>query len=774
MTLDLRLAAPAVVAWIAVGVLIGHPELLIVSAVALWLAAVVGVTMAVALGARSRSITVGIALACAAAALLVSVAAVRQPQRQPEFLADAAQSGRFVTATVETSQATGSPGEPFTATLRSLNVGERRFSANVPVLVFVDDPLGSVGIGSTLKLRGTVSMTDPADSAALLFFTDRGPTVVEEPPWVLDWANELRATFRGSAAALPGSGGDLLPGLAIGDTSAVSPRLDTAMKATSLSHLTAVSGANCAVLIAIVMLAGAALGIPRGCRVAASVVILLGFVVLVTPEPSVLRAAAMATLVLGALLAGRPLRGVPTLALACLVILAVDPWLSRSYGFILSVLATGGLLVLAGPLTRVLRRWLPLWLAAVIAIPLSAQLACQPVLILLSPSIPTYGVLANLLAEPAAPIATVLGLLACALLPLLPGPGLAAAHLAWVPSAWIAAVAEFLAGLPGASIPWAQGAIGVAAAVLVVVLLLGAIPFRAGGRERRWRRASRIGLGLVVAGYLGIAGGDAARQQLSRPGDWQIAMCDIGQGDAVLVRSGGRVALIDAGPDVTLLKHCLDTLGIGRLDLLVLTHYDIDHVGGAAAVLGRVDSVLVGPPDGSPASELAEGFAKNGAIVSEVSQGVSGLLGDLRWDVLWPRSPLRGVLPGNDASVTLRFAGAGGCTSGCLSSIFLGDLGREPQALLMAANRLGRADVVKVAHHGSSDQNPRLYAVLAAKIGLIGVGADNGYGHPTDSLLRVLAEQGTLAVRSDIQGMALLSPRPDGTVSVWTEHPATR
>jgi competence protein ComEC len=243
MTLDLRLAAPAVVAWIAVGVLIGHPELLIVSAVGLWLVAAVGVTMAVALGgARSRSIAVGIALACAAAALLVSVAAVRQPQRQPEFLADAAQSGRFVTATVETSQAAGSPGEPFTATLGSLNVGGGRFSANVPVLVFVDDPLGSVGIGSTLNLRGTVSMTDPADSAALLFFTDRRPTVVEEPPWFLDWANELRATFRGSAAALPGSGGDLLPGLAIGDTSAVSARLDAAMKATSLSHLTAVSG----------------------------------------------------------------------------------------------------------------------------------------------------------------------------------------------------------------------------------------------------------------------------------------------------------------------------------------------------------------------------------------------------------------------------------------------------------------------------------------------------------------------------------------------------
>jgi competence protein ComEC len=394
------------------------------------------------------------------------------------------------------------------------------------------------------------------------------------------------------------------------------------------------------------------------------------------------------------------------------------------------------------------------------------------VLILLNPTIPTYGVLANLLAEPAAPIATVLGLLACTLLRFVPGLGLIVSHVAWLPSAWIAAVAEFFAGLPAASIPWAPGPIGVAAAALVVVLVLGSIPFGAGSRERRLRRASRIGLGLVLAGYLGIAGGDAARQQLSRPGDWQIAMCDIGQGDAVLVRSEGRVALIDAGPDVALLRRCLDTLGIGRLDLVVLTHYDIDHVGGAAAVFGQVDSVLVGPPDGSPASQLAETFARNGADVAEVSQGVNGRLGELKWEVLWPRSPLRGVLPGNDASVTLRFTGAGDCAaSGCLSSIFLGDLGREPQALLMAANSLGGTDVVKVAHHGSSDQNPRLYANLDATIGLIGVGAENRYGHPTDSLLSVLAEQGTLAVRTDIQGMALLSPRPDGTVSVWTEHP---
>jgi competence protein ComEC len=118
----------------------------------------------------------------------------------------------------------------------------------------------------------------------------------------------------------------------------------------------------------------------------------------------------------------------------------------------------------------------------------------------------------------------------------------------------------------------------------------------------------------------------------------------------------------------------------------------------------------------------------------------------------------------------VRFDGVGACASGCLSSIFLGDLGEEPQALMMAANRLGRVDVVKVAHHGSADQDERLYETLAASVGLIGVGADNRYGHPTDLLLNILTGVGTTALRTDQDGLILLSPRRDGKIGVWTER----
>jgi len=211
-----------------------------------------------------------------------------------------------------------------------------------------------------------------------------------------------------------------------------------------------------------------------------------------------------------------------------------------------------------------------------------------------------------------------------------------------------------------------------------------------------------------------------------------------------------------------------------RIDLLVLTHYDLDHVGGTAAVLGRVDRAMIGPRSDAGDDRLAKQLADSGAAVEQVSRGLTGMLGELRWEVLWPRSPLAGVQPGNDASVTVRFAGAGACHSGCLSSIFLGDLGNEPQARMMAANRIGQVDVVKVAHHGSADQNDGLYVKLSATVGLIGVGADNTYGHPTDRLLGILARVGTTAARTDRDGMILVSPRPDGSIAVWTERSPPR
>jgi len=743
---DLRLAIPAAVAWIAAAVIIGIDP--VIPTIALWAAA--GIATAIALARRSLAV---VALALAAAAFCSTSVVVQSTSRQPDQLVTAAETGRQIDAL---ATLTGRPSErSYPVTLDVVN----GTAVHVPVVVF--GPATDAGIGTTVRITGTLTATDPGDDAAFLVFAERPPVVESPPPWYLDWANGLRARFLAQARGLPGDGGDLLAGLAIGDTTDVGGTLDQAMKSSSLSHLTAVSGANCAIVIGLVMVAGAAVGIPRWARVAASLAVLVGFVVLVTPEPSVLRAAVMASLVLATLARGRPVRGIPVLALATIVLLAFDPWLARSYGFVLSVLATAGLLLLAGPLARVLERWLPRWLAIVIAVPFAAQLACQPVIILLSATLPTYGVVANVLAAPAAPIATVVGLAACVLLVLIPPLGALLCQLAWLPSAWIAAVAQFFASAPAAQLPWPPGAVGAlllaSGTVLAVFAVLG----------RRW---AVVALAVAGAVYLGLAGGGRIAQVTGRP-DWQIAACDIGQGDAVFVRSRGELALVDTGPDPALMRRCMTELGIGRVDLLVLTHYDLDHVGGAGALVGKVDRVFVGPSSDPEDDRLRADFVAGGAHVEQVSRGPTGLLGDLRWEVLWPPSRLGSIEPGNPASVTLEFQPVGECASGCLSSIFLGDLGEDAQNRLLAAGPVGTVDVVKVAHHGSRDQSERLYERLHATVGVIGVGADNGYGHPTDDLLQILARAGTIPERTDLSGLILLAPGAEpGRVRVWSER----
>ncbi|MCU1420400.1 MAG: ComEC/Rec2 family competence protein, partial [Microbacteriaceae bacterium] len=314
------------------------------------------------------------------------------------------------------------------------------------------------------------------------------------------------------------------------------------------------------------------------------------------------------------------------------------------------------------------------------------------------------------------------------------------------------------------------GAAGVAllagACVLVVVLLAGA-----GGR--RLRAAIAALLVLAVVGVVGVAAGDAVRIGISRPRDWQVGMCDVGQGDASLVQSDGLVAMIDTGREPALAAKCLSELGITHIDLLVLTHYDLDHVGGTSAVYGRVTRALVGPRAGPDDDRLVRQLEQHGAHVEQASRGMSGVLGELRWDVLWPKARLGSVEPGNPASVTVTWGPAGRCPGGCLTSIFLGDLGEQPQSLMMAANRLGQVDLVKVAHHGSADQYPPLYERLRASVGLIGVGAHNEYGHPTPRLLGVLHDVGTTIARTDEEGMLLVTPVPGGGMTLWTERAPT-
>lgn len=706
------------------------------------------------------ALVAAVALACAASAAgsVAAMAPIRQAIAHLE-----ADGGRHlrVVATV-TGHVSGSAdgGAWFDATASAVTAGETTVRGVFPARIGLDaegrEHLSAVGQGSEIVVTGRAIPTDPAERAVLVL---RVTEVKRAPPPHGGWAvfESLRDGLTASSHGLPQPGAGLIPGLAVGDTSSLEARTEAAMKVSSLSHLTAVSGANCALVVGAAFMLLAGCGARRWVRVVGALTVLAGFVVLVTPEPSVVRAAAMSAIGILALGFGRPTVGIAVLAAAVSLLLIVDQWLCRSLGFALSAAATAALLVLARPLADGLARGMPRPLALALAVPASAQIVCGPLVVLIDPHVPLLGVAANMLAEPAAAPATIAGVLAC----IAPFPwlrdGLTA--LAWIPAAWIAGVAHTTASLPVQNLPWPDGPFG--AALLAVV---GGAIVLAVARPRRVPRLTALAT-VVVAVLIGSAGGTSAIRtvggSLTVPADWQVTMCDVGQGDATLWRSGSQVALVDTGPEPEPLADCLQTLGIGHLDLVVLTHFDKDHVGGSAAILGRADVVIHGPP-GEPADQrLLDRYAAGGARLIAAVMGMTGEVGTTRWQAL---GPLPGMEPGNDASVAIDVAGPG-----FPRTVMLGDLGAEPQASLLRRIDVPRAEIVKVSHHGSADQDAELYRRLDATVGLIGVGADNTYGHPTSALLDIMRQCGTVAARTDTDGIVAVWRDGHGRLALWRQ-----
>ena len=575
------------------------------------------------------------------------------------------------------------------------------------------------------------------------------------------WVDDLHENFLTRASRWAGDAGSLVPGLVLGNTDAISESLSEAMQVTSLTHLMAVSGSNCAIVVGLAFGVAALCRAPLWGRVVASAVALAGFVVVVGPDPSVIRSSIMATIGLAALLWGRPVAGATALCGAILVALLFDPTLSHSVGFALSVSATLGLLVLARPLTEIAARWMPTPVAIAVAIPLSATIACQPIVLGFSPYIPMYGIVANILAEPLIPIATVFGLLSIVLsaVPFV-SDGLLA--IATAMAGLVAAIARTGAALPFARLPWPPGEWGIVLATLVSVGIAAVV-------LRRWRALGA--LIAVVAATLGLAStvGAGRVAWASAPEDWSWAQCDVGQGDAVLVRDAGRIALIDAGRTEPPVRECLAALGVDRIDIFFLTHFDVDHAGGYGPLVGRVSTVIHGPPDGEADIAIIEQLRSGGAQIVEAERGLTGELGRLDWRVLWPSdgNPLE---PGNPSSVTVLFTRGAECDVTCVTGLDLGDLPGPEQTVVRLAGGLAGVDVVKVSHHGSRDQDPELYRRVRAPVALIGVSADNEYGHPTSETLDLLAGVGSTVARSDLNGIVLVWRTSAGELRVWRER----
>ncbi|WP_052848086.1 ComEC/Rec2 family competence protein [Streptomyces avicenniae] len=797
---DLRLVPPAVATWAAAALALGLPGRT-AGLCALGCCLAAGATLCclsarflprLRATARPLAVPVATSLLCAAAALAVTgLHTAGLHHGLWNALAGSATVAE-ATLTDDPRTARGSsarPGAPrpvlITADVHHLTPrGQPGLALHAPALLVVttDQPDDWLALrpGTRLRLRAEPTPPLPGRSgelAAVLRVDGHDPPeVTADPGPARRLADRLREGLRDATAPLPGDAGTLLPALVIGDDSRVGDDLADAVRATGMTHLVVASGSQVAIVLTVLLggLATAAraerggiaarFGLSLRTGAVLGGVLVAGLVLVCRPDPSVLRAAACAGIALLALATGRHRALLPALAATVLILLLHDPTLGRSFGFLLSALATGALLTLAPRWSAALeRRGMPRRPADALAAAAAAQLVCAPVVTVFTSGTSLVAIPCNLLAHLAVAPVAVLGWAALATAPVAPPVAEALAWAAGWPARWIATVARTGAALPGAETDWPGGWTGaalLAAVSAAAVVLLGRLP-----------RGPWPVLLCVLVLLLAVLRPAPLSRLLTGwpPTGWRMVACDVGQGDALVLAAGpGSAVVVDAGPEPAAVDRCLRDLGVRHVPLLVVSHFHADHVAGLPGVLrGRsVEAVRVPSVGGSDdqAAQARRLAAEAGIPVEAAVPGDRQRVGsELSWEVLWPPVGAAG-LGANDASVTLLVR------AGDLTVLLPGDLEPLAQERLLAAHPdLPRADVLKVAHHGSAHQHGPLLDRLRPRLALVSCGEDNGYGHPAPLTLRRLADLGTVTLRTDLHGDLAVTAGPSGPVGVTRE-----
>ena len=232
-----------------------------------------------------------------------------------------------------------------------------------------------------------------------------------------------------------------------------------------------------------------------------------------------------------------------------------------------------------------------------------------------------------------------------------------------------------------------------------------------------------------------------------------IYFLDVGQGDAILVRTAEGDVLIDAGTEESQETLCLrlEQLGVTELRLAVFTHADSDHMGGADGVLERVSVKEIWLSDALDTSEsalrLAQTLKTTDAEVNYVRHGVSMELGDAWISVLYPLA--EDGADGNENSIVLKLH------YGEIDVLFTGDAGAEQEKRLLETYGTSQlaCDLYKVGHHGSNTSSSKEFLeAIRPRYAVISCGASNSYGHPTGEVLARLEGVGAEVLRTDLVG----------------------
>ena len=744
-------------------------------------------------GLRRRHVPATAAILCAAAAMAVRLAVLPPPAT--DAVALPVGDGPWHAVVV----ATGAPRDGSQMVTIDLAAGSTRpvrFAATLPRYPVVAP-------GQRIAVNGQPEPRPDSPYGAYLERTGVAGTIraesLELEPGPVEPAAVLEAVRRNAAAALarvlPEPEAGLAAGILIGLRERVDRELAADFTTAGVSHVVAISGWNIAIVAAAVAALGGSLGRRRR-----SVLTMLAIVVYVCfsgASPSVVRAAAMAGVVLLARESGRAGRAAAALGWAVVLLLLAEPSLIADAGFQLSSLATAGLIAWATPIGERIGRFgggrVPNWLAESLGVSLAAQAATLPVVLATFGRLALISPAANLCIVPVVPVAMAAGgvALGAGVLAEIGAPDALAAVLAfpgWMSLTIMVAIARIAADVPYASatldppsnIVAALGSVGAVAAVewrrrrprTATGRPASPEPTAPPGRKRaaharpaRWARPTRIAL-IALASSIVLTAAVIVERPSGRP---MVTVLDVGQGDAILIEGshGGRL-LIDGGPDPDRLLVELDRRippWDRRLDAVVLSHPHEDHVAGLAMLLERYrvgrtfEPGMLGPGPGYAAwaAELA-GRPTPGALLAA---GDRLSVDDIALEVLWP---MPGAVPReppdtgtgiNNVSIVLLGSVAG------RRFLLTGDVEEDVDPELLA--RLGRVDLLKIAHHGSRTASTDVFLdAVDPTVAVASAGSGNRYGHPSPATLSRIEARGARVLRTD----------RDGSVSVTFEATA--
>jgi competence protein ComEC len=598
-----------------------------------------------------------------------------------------------------------------------------------------------------------------------------GAIEVIEQPWLSERLERGRAHVRGALHhSLPPSAAGIARALVLGEGNAVAPEDAGLVRDAGLLHVLAVSGLHVAILAgAFVWLLGRALRYTRLAAAwevhriacAAGVPAALLYAAFAGGAPSAWRAAVTAAIAWSVRALGRRPDPAACGALAVLVLGTLDPAEATRPAFLLSVVATAAIV---GAHDEAPAIGLRAWLSAALRLSVRTALATAPLVLWCFGSLPWVGVLANVWLLPLGSLVLVQLAAVHALLASCGPPGALSAPLfALASDGFVAACGLFARLAPSSAWPPLDLPQGITLALTAAALLW------LRSARRRWL-SLLLGVCTVLAFELRLRANERPRDQL------RVSFLDVGQGDAALIDlPDGRAMLIDAGgnpgggpdPGAWAVAPLLRARRRDHLDWVVLTHPHPDHYGGLNAILEQVSIGELwdngqGPAEAdlnapsAEAARLIERARTAGARVRGPAElcGRPLRAGAARIEVLAPCPRHDPAYDANDNSLVLRI------DYGQRSFLFAGDAEAHAEAMLVGSAARLRADVLKVAHHGSrTSSTPAFLRAVAPRLAVVSAGATNRFGHPHVEVIdrlraqRVrtltLGDEGGTIVRSD-------------------------